>query len=162
MTPTPTTQAAPPRPAEQTHPCVRCGRPVPLDVAMCEYCNPLGLSQPATTQVHGTVVVAVMVAVVLLALLGRLALSGVGPFQAKVAGVTPVPNGLTVTISLHNQGTRVGATTCRLTDAAKPGYGAVAVVQTPRIEAGQTRQFTTTVREFGTTPVSFSVECDSP
>jgi hypothetical protein len=162
MTPAPTAQAAPPRPAQQTHPCVRCGRPVPLDVAMCEYCNPLGLSQPATTQVHGTVVLAVIVAIVLLALAGRLALSGVGPFQAEVAGVTSVPNGLAVTMSLHNEGSKIGATTCRLTDAAKPGYGPVAVVQTPRIEGGQTRQFTTTVREFGVAPLSLKAECDAP
>ena len=63
---------------------------------------------------------------------------------------------------VHNEGSRTGATTCRLTDAAKSGYGAVAVVQTPRVDGGQTREFTTTVRELGTAPLMLKVECDSP
>ena len=161
MTPTPTAKAAPPRPADKTHPCVRCGRPVPLDVAMCEYCNPLGLSQPATTQVHGTVVVVVALAIVGLAVLGRVALSGVGPFKAEVSSVTPDVSGLVVTISVHNEGTKGGATSCRILDAVRAESGPTAVIQTPRVEAGQSRQFSTTIRQFGNKPVQLTILCDA-
>src|SRR6476661_3271439 len=55
-----------------THPCARCGAPVPLDVGLCERCNPLGLKDSASSQVHGTVILMVIVAIVGLAVLGRL------------------------------------------------------------------------------------------
>jgi hypothetical protein len=161
MTPTPTTQAAPPQPAEKTHPCIRCGRPVPLDVAMCEYCNPLGLSQPASTQVHGTVVVVVALGIVGLALLGRIALSGVGPFRGEVSSVSADTSGLAVTLIIHNDGTKAGATSCRITEAAKAEAGPTAVIQTPRVDAGGSRQFTTTLRQFGSTPVALAIQCDA-
>jgi hypothetical protein len=161
MTPTQAARAAPPQPAEQTHPCVRCGRAVPLDVAMCEYCNPLGLSQPASSQVHGTVVVVVALAIVGLAVLGRVALSGVGPFRAEVASVIADPSGLAVTLTIHNDGTKTGATSCRITEAVRAEAGPTAVIQTPRVEAGGTRQFTTTVRQFGNTPIALAIQCDA-
>ena len=161
MTPTPAARAAPPQPAEQTHACVRCGRPVPLDVALCEDCNPLGLTQPAATQVHGTVVVVVALAIVGLAVLGRVALSGVGPFRAEVSSVAADPSGLAVTLTIHNDGTKAGATSCRITDAVRAEAGPTAVVQTPRVEAGSSRQFTTTVRQFGSMPVALAIQCDA-
>ena len=161
MTPTPSAQAAPPQSAEKTHPCVRCGRPVPLDVAMCEYCNPLGLSQPATSQVHGTVIVVVMLGIVGLAVLGRIALSGVGPFRGEVSSVVADPSGLAVTLTIHNDGTKAGATSCRILEAVRAEAGPTAVIQTPRVDAGQSRQFTTTVRQFGGKPVALTIQCDA-
>src|SRR3954454_13007565 len=89
---------APLRP-EPTHPCVRCGRPVTLDESLCEECNPLGLSQPATSQAHGTVFLAIILAVVALAVAGRLAIAGVGPFRGEVSSVVPAPSGLAVTLT---------------------------------------------------------------
>jgi hypothetical protein len=161
MTPTPAVQAAPPQPVDPTHPCVRCGRPVPLDVAMCEFCNPLGLSQPASTQVHGTVFVVVALAIVGLAVLGRVALSGVGPFRAEVSSVVTAPSGLVVTVTIHNEGSKAGATSCRIMEAVRAEAGPTAVIQTPRVDAGQSRQFSTTVRQFGNTPVALAVQCDA-
>src|SRR3954469_6238823 len=102
-TSTPTAPAAAPG---QTHPCVRCGRPVSLDESLCEYCNPLGLSQPATSQAHGTVFLAIAGAVVLLAVAGRVALSGVGPFHGDVATVTPSATGLAVALTVRNDGSK--------------------------------------------------------
>ena len=46
-----------------THPCARCGAPVALDVGLCERCNPLGLKDSASSQVHGTVFLAVGLAI---------------------------------------------------------------------------------------------------
>src|SRR6266508_5372188 len=104
---TPATSSQPkPAAAEPTHACVRCGRPVPLDIARCDECNPLGLSQPATSQVHGTVFVAIVLAVVVLAVAGRVALSGVGPFSGQVTAVEAAPPGLVVTLSVRNENTK--------------------------------------------------------
>ena len=58
----------------------RCGARIPMSEAMCERCNPLGLKQPAASQAHGTVFLGIAVAVVVLAVVARLAVSGVGPF----------------------------------------------------------------------------------
>jgi hypothetical protein len=151
--------AAPP---ERTHPCVRCGRAVSLDKSLCEFCNPLGLSQPATSQAHGTVFVAIVGAVVLLAVAGRLALSGVGPFPGSIAAVTPAATGLAVALTVRNDGSKEGSTTCRITEAARGGTGPAAVLLTPHVAPGQTLTFSTTVEQFGTTVLPLAVECHSP
>jgi hypothetical protein len=130
---------------------------------MCEYCNPLGLSQPATSQAHGTVFVAIAAAVVLLAVAGRLALSGVGPFDATVANVTPASGGLSVSLAVRNQGSKEGSTTCRLTEAARQGTGPSAVVLTPHVKPGESLTFATTVSTLGTdATVQLAVDCRTP
>ena len=88
------TPPAPLAATELTQGCVRCGATVPLGTSMCENCNPLGLKQPAPSQAHGTVFLGVVVAVVGLAILGRLALNGIGPFQGQVGNIVAVPPGL--------------------------------------------------------------------
>jgi hypothetical protein len=150
-----------PRP-EPTHPCVRCGRSVSLDESLCEFCNPLGLSQPAASQAHGTVFVAIVGAVVLLAVAGRLALSGMGPFQGQVANVTASGTGLEVALTVHNEGSKEGSTTCRITEASRGGTGPAAVLLTPHVAPGQTLTFSTTVEQFGSTVVPLAVDCRSP
>lgn len=145
-----------------THGCVRCGRSVPVSVALCEICNPLGLSQPAASQAHGTVVLAIGLAVVGLAFLGRLALAGIGPFSGSVVAVAPAPGGLAVTLSVTNEGSRAGATTCRVYDPALPGIGPESTqVLSPRIEPGRTVTFTKTISELGSDPRPLAVECRS-
>jgi hypothetical protein len=129
---------------------------------MCEYCNPLGLSQPATSQAHGTVFVAIVAAVVILAVAGKIALSGVGPFRGAVSAVEPVDGGLAVSLTVHNDGTKAGSTTCRITEAARHGTGPAAVVLSPRIEPGVSRGFSTTVSQFGTSAKALAVDCQSP
>ena len=157
-----TAPATPAGAPQQTHPCVRCGRPVSLDESLCEFCNPLGLSQPATSQAHGTVFVGIVAAVVLLALLGRLALAGVGPFHGEVAAVTASATGLTVALTVRNDGSKEGSTTCRITEAARAGTGPAAVVLTPHVPAGQSLTFSTNVEQFGTTVLPLAVACHSP
>jgi hypothetical protein len=148
-------------PAAPTHPCVRCGAPVALDVAMCERCNPLGLSQPASSQAHGTVFLGIALAVVGLALAGRLALQGVGPFSATVSSVSAADGGLSVTLRVRNDGSRAGATTCRITDAAGPGTRA-GFVATPNVDPGEIVTVTATVTELGTAPRLLAADCPTP
>jgi hypothetical protein len=147
---------------ELTHPCVRCGRAVPLEVSLCERCNPLGLEQPATSQAHGTVFLALVVAIVVLAVAGRAALSGVGPFRAQIVEVLPTASALTVTLEVANNGSKTGRTTCQLTRASSPGVGAAQVVQSPPIEPGQSRRFATTTDRFGDQPLALAVTCQDP
>ncbi len=154
-----TPRGATERAPDPTHACVRCGRPVPLDVSLCELCNPLGLQQPATSQVHGTVFVALLLAIVVLAVAGRAALSGIGPFTAQVIGVAAASPGLAVTLDVRNDGSKRGTTSCRLTRAATRGIGASEIVLTPQIEPGQNRRFTTTTGKFGAEPLELAVDC---
>src|SRR3954469_24086906 len=148
--------------AEPTHPCVRCRRPVSLDEALCELCNPLGLSQPATSQAHGTVFLAIAGAVVALAVAGRLAIAGVGPFRGEVSSLQPTGAGLEVTLTVHNDGTNSGATTCRVTETERNGTGPAAVILSPAIEPGSSKTFSTATTQFGTDAVPLTVSCQSP
>jgi hypothetical protein len=129
---------------------------------MCETCNPLGLAQPASTQVHGTVFVAVLIAVILLAVLGRVALSGVGPFRAEVTGVAPAGDGLAITLAITNAGTKQGATTCRISRAGQGGFSPTALVQSPFVQGGATATFETTTEVFGSASVALTADCDNP
>ncbi|HEY7522220.1 MAG TPA: hypothetical protein VH720_01005 [Candidatus Limnocylindrales bacterium] len=133
---------------------------MPLDVAMCDVCNPLGLSQPASSQVHGTVFVAVGLAIVVLAVLARLAVSGIGPFPATVGDVVPSAGGLTITLSVTNSGTKTGSTTCEI--SRRGASGARAIIQSPHIDPGRTVTFRTTTDSFGSEPLPLSVACDTP
>jgi hypothetical protein len=155
-------EAGPPGPKPMTHGCVRCGRPVPLDVGLCEHCNPLGLRDSSASQVHGTVFIAVLVGVVGLALLAKLTLTGVGPFSAQVANVVPDGAALAITLTVRNEGSSPGQTTCRITDPVDRNGGKGAIVLSPQIDPGATTTFSQTVTEFGSTARELAVECSSP
>jgi hypothetical protein len=136
---------------------------VPFDVAMCERCNPLGLRQPASSQAHGTVFIGIAVAVFALAILGRLALAGVGPFDGKVEAVVPAQSGLVVVLAVTNHGSREGSTTCRVFDATDPGIGPdAAYLQSPQIAAGATVSFSKLVTSLGATVKPLATECTGP
>lgn len=162
MTPAPSSPVPGPTAPNLTHGCIRCGAPVALDVGLCERCNPLGLKDSSASQVHGTVFIAVVVAIVALAIAARLAVSGVGPFTASVDDVVAAGEGLTITLTVTNTGSSEGQTTCRVVDPNdRNGVGA-AIVLSPRIEAGATATFTTTVTGLGTVARELTAECTSP
>ena len=153
-----------PAPVPATHHCVRCGVQVPLDVALCERCNPLGLPQPASSQAHGTVAVGIVLAVVVLAVLGRVAMSGLGPFSGTIAGVVADPPNLSVTLTVRNEGSREGSTTCRIFDPAA-GSGIApgsAFVTTPPIAAGSSLTFSRLVTTLGSVVRPLGVSCGDP
>lgn len=158
------TSAPTPLPAvpEPLHGCVRCGARIALSESMCERCNPLGLKAPAASQAHGTVFLAIGAAVVILAVLARLALNNVGPFTSQVAGVQPDPAGLRVTISITNGGTSAGRTTCRVADPSIRGIGPeTAFVQSPMVGGRSTVSFDAVVVSLGTKPIPLTVDCGS-
>jgi hypothetical protein len=158
--PGPTAEAA--APTEPTHGCARCGTPVPPGVGLCETCNPLGLRDVAASQVHGTVVIAVLVGFVLLAVLARLAITGGGPYPATVGDVVTSGTGLAVTVTVTNEGDGEGQTTCRLQDPSQRAGGPDAFVLSPRIPARSTTTFTAVVDAFGPAPIALAVECRQP
>jgi hypothetical protein len=148
---------------EPTHGCVRCGRPIPIHEALCDECNPLGLKQPAATQVHAIAAGGILLFVLILAVLGRGALQGVGPFSGQVQSVVSASTGgLTVTIAVTNKGTSASATTCRLLGADREPGGPAELLQTPNVQGGQTIAFVSVVHAFGDQPVDLAVDCQSP
>ena len=159
MTPLATAQPS----TEPTHGCVRCGRPVAMEVALCEECNPLGLKQPAATQVHAIAAGGLLLAVLLLAVWARVALSGVGPFQGVAESVNETTSGPAVTLMVTNAGTKAGATTCRVFDRSRPAGGAGQVVQTPVVPAGDTIAFEALLGDdFDAALMDLTVDCASP
>ena len=103
-----------------------------------------------------------MLAVIGLALIGRLTLAGVGPFAGTVVESAPDGAGLAITLTVMNHGTAVGQTTCRLTDPQDRSGGGSAFLLSPRIEPGASVTFTKTVVELGNTVRDLTVECSSP
>ena len=145
-----------------THGCVRCGAPVPLDVGLCERCNPLGLRDVSSSQVHGIAIGGVIAFVIILAVVGRIALSGIGPFEASVANAIPDGNALAITLSVTNHGRSSGQSTCRITDPADRTGNIGGFMLSPRIGPGQTVAFTQRVSELGATVRPLAVECPTP
>jgi ribosomal protein L40E len=155
--------AAPPNSApEIKHACVRCGAPVAIDVGLCERCNPLGLRDSASSQMHGIAIGGVVLFVVIMAVVARFALAGVGPFEGTVAGAVPDADGLAVTLSVTNQGNSAGQTTCRVTDPADRTGNVGGFMLSPQIEPGKTLEFTQRLTALGTIVRPLVAECSSP
>ena len=130
---------------------------------MCDRCNPLGLADPAASQSHGTALLAVGIAIAALALVARFALSGNGPFQATVSNIAPTAAGLQVTLTVTNQGTRAGSSTCRVHNDQVAMDDAAAYFLSPQIEPGTTITFSRETSALGTAALSsLSVECATP
>jgi hypothetical protein len=163
VTPTPAAAPVVRRELEPTHSCIRCGRPgVPADDGLCELCNPLELSQPSATQMHGIAAVGIIGFIFVLAIVGRAALAGTGPFVGSVGPVGIAAGGLAVTISVTNQGSKAAATTCLIAQVPHAVGAATQVVQTPLIQPGATVEFLALVTKLGTTPIPLSADCSSP
>jgi hypothetical protein len=150
------------RQLEPTHPCIRCGREgVPADAGLCELCNPLELSQPSATQMHGIAALGILVFIAVLAVAGRIVIAGTGPFTGQVTGVSPAEGGLAVTLVVANQGSTAGATTCRVTETPGSVGGPSQAVQSPLVKPASSVTFTAVVTKFGTTPVALVVDCQA-
>jgi len=108
------------------------------------------------------VFIALAVAIAVLAVLARLSIAGSGPFPASVGKVVPAAGGLSVAITVTNQGAATGQTSCRLSRVGDGGMGTAEFVTTPRLEPHQTRTFESKLLEFGSTPVDLQVECRTP
>jgi hypothetical protein len=125
--------------------CLKCGRPTPLGVSLCENDNPGRIKSPSTTQVHGTIVVGVLVGFGLLLLLFRFGASGVGPFHSSIVGYTTNTDGsIAVAVSVQNAGTKQVGASCRISDGSVQDYTGYAFFTTP-IAIGASQTFTQTI-----------------
>jgi hypothetical protein len=125
--------------------CFRCGRPTPLGVSLCEQDNPGAIKSPSSTQVHGTIVIGVLAGFVLLAVLLRVATTGVGPFPASVIGTaTRADGGLDMVIAVTNDGDRASGASCR-TAAGGALNNRETVFFTDPIPPGETLSFSQTL-----------------
>lgn len=159
---TPASATTPAQPAH-THPCARCGAPVALEVGLCERCNPLGLKDSASSQVHGSALLAVGLAIVGLAMAAHFAVAGIGPFTARVTAMAPgsAAGAVIATIEVRNDGRATGSATCRLSDPADAELIDSTVVYSPRIAAGQTVTFVQEV-SYGSVDRPLAVTCAGP
>jgi hypothetical protein len=100
--------------------------------------------------------------VIFLAVAGRLAVAGIGPFEASVASAVADGNGLSVTLTVTNQGRSAGQTTCRITDPADRTGNLGGFMLSPQIDPGETRTFTQSLTQLGTTVRPLLAECSAP
>ena len=100
--------------APETRHCIKCGREVGEDESLCAVCNRAGMATPSATQYHGTIAVAIVLAVAGLAWAAGSALEGVGPYAAEVRQVTAGDAGYDVDYAVTNEGTRSGRAKCQL------------------------------------------------
>jgi predicted nucleic acid-binding Zn ribbon protein len=149
-----------PRPEEPRH-CIKCGREVGADESICELCNRAGMATPSATQYHGTVVVAIVLAVAALAVAASLSLRGVGPYGAEIVRVEPrEPIGYAITYAVTNEGTRPGRAKCQLIALAADGrrLRSIATV-TSQIAGGASAELTESVPGLEVEPDSVTISC---
>jgi hypothetical protein len=141
--------------------CLKCGRPIDLEETMCEVCNRAGMTSPAATQMHGTLAVAIIGAVVGMGLLAGALVGGVGPWTADVVDVGPVAEAaVVVTVTVENEGTRAGRARCELTavtDAGSPLARTVAL--SPQVAPGASLPFDTQIPGLLSDPARVVVRC---
>ena len=79
-----------------------------------------------------------------------------------MAGVTADPAGLRVSVTITNEGSAAGSTTCRIDDPAIGGIGPEAeFVHSPQVPAGGTALFDVVVTGFGKTVKPMLAACGS-
>ena len=101
--------------------CIKCGREIGSDESLCKICNRAGMATPSATQYHGTIVVAIVVAVAALAWAASASLEGVGPYAAEVRTVAEAEIGYDITYAVTNEGDKAGRAKCRLVAFSESG-----------------------------------------
>jgi hypothetical protein len=141
--------------------CYKCGRQIGPDATICDDCNRAGMATPSATQYHGTIVVAIVVGVVIMALAAGFAIRGVGPFRGEVArwGADP-PDGVLVRIEVTNEGSQAGRAKCQLTARdATDGVLRVRATLSPRIPGGEVVSYDERIPGLPVAPANVTVSC---
>jgi len=141
--------------------CFKCGRQIGPDETICDVCNRAGMATPSATQYHGTIVVAIVAGVVIMAVAASLALRGIGPFHGEaLEWVSDPPDGVVVRVQVVNQGTQAGRAKCQLT--ALDASGRVLRERptiSPRVPGGGTTTFEERIPGMPAPPASIAVRC---
>ncbi len=141
--------------------CYKCGRQIGPDETICEVCNRAGMATPSATQYHGTIVVAIVAGVVIMALAASLALRGIGPFQGEaLEWRSDLPDGVIVQVQVANQGTQAGRGKCQLSalDAAGRVLRDVSIIS-PSVPGGGSVTFEERMPAVASPPTSIAVRC---
>ena len=146
---------------EEAARCIKCGREVDPGETICEICNRAGMATPSATQYHGTVVVAIVLAVVGLALAASLSLRGVGPYVAEVRAVSAAADiGHEITYAVTNEGTRPGRAKCQLVARDASGRELRARnTLTTQIPGGATVELTEAIPGLDQQPAEVTITC---
>ena len=149
---------ADPRPPRN---CYKCGRQIGPDETICDVCNRAGMATPSATQYHGTIVVAIVAGVVIMAIAASLSLRGIGPFQGQALHWQgDPPDGVVVEVQVTNEGTRAGRAKCQLT--ARDAAGNLLRTRSsisPQVPAGGTITFTDRIPGLPAAPDSVGASC---
>lgn len=149
--------SVPSLPVDATEPhdvCLKCGRPTPVGVSLCDDDNPGRIKSPSTTQVHGTIVIGVIGGFLLLLFLFRLGSNGVGPFPTTLVGYsTRADGGLDVALTVTNNGQRAAGASCRISANGAPDFRDYVFFTQP-IQPGESRTFTQSVPVVPNAPIS--------
>ena len=141
--------------------CYKCGRQIGPDETICDVCNRAGMATPSATQYHGTIVVAIVAGVVIMAIAASLAVRGIGPFHGEALrwGSDP-PDGVLVQLQVSNGGTSPGRARCRLT--ARDAQERVLRTRTslsPQVPAGGEITYQERIPGLPRAPTSVAVSC---
>ncbi len=141
--------------------CYKCGRQIGPDQTICDVCNRAGMATPSATQYHGTIVVAIVAGVVLMAIAASLSLRGIGPFRGEALRWESVtPDAVVIELQVTNQGTRAGRAKCQLT--ARDGSNLVLRIRStvsPQVEGGGTVTFSERIAGLPLAPATVAVSC---
>jgi hypothetical protein len=140
--------------------CIKCGNEVGPEESMCAVCLRAGMVPPAASQYHGTIAVAIIAAVAALAVAASLSLRGVGPYEVAVMDAQPGAEGVAVTLSVTNEGTRPGRAKCRIVarDAAGRTLGTLNLLSA-QIPGGESLRFDQELPGLASVPDELAVSC---
>jgi len=141
--------------------CYKCGREIGPDESICEVCNRAGMATPSATQYHGTIVVAIVAGVALLAVAASLAMRGIGPFRADAVRFELNDQGTVLAIArVTNEGTKTGRAKCQLTvrDAAGGTLGATSTVS-QEVSAGASVLVSGQIPGVNVQPATVTITC---
>jgi hypothetical protein len=141
--------------------CYKCGRQIGPDETICEVCNRAGMATPSATQYHGTIVVAIVAGVVIMAIAASLSLRGIGPFRGEaLRWESDPPDAVVVELKVTNEGTRAGRAKCQV--RALDGSNLVMRIRStvsPQVQGGGTVTFSERIPGLPQAPASVAVTC---
>lgn len=140
--------------------CIKCGREVGPDETICQVCNRAGMATPSATQYHGTIVVAIVVAVAALAWAASASLEGVGPYSAEVREVVSAEIGYDIAYAVTNEGSKAGRAKCQVVALDDGGRRLRALnTLTAQIVGGDTTEEVASIPGLEDAPATVSVSC---
>ena len=98
----------------------------------------------------------------ILAIAAKVAVAGIGPFEATVASAAGEGGALVVTLTVTNHGASTGQSTCQVIDLADRTGNPGAFILTPKIDPGQTVTFSRQVTVLGSAVLPPAVDGPAP